>query len=93
VWALCYEDLFIFGQGARDDKALDFAGALVDLGDFGVAHEALHVVLFHVAVAAVNLDGFGGDPHRSTGGIKFGHSGKGIVVEMLIFGPGGFEAQ
>lgn len=43
-------------QGAADDHALDVAGALVDLGDAGVAVEALDRVVLELAVAAVNLD-------------------------------------
>src|SRR2546422_227722 len=45
---------------ASDDDTLDLVGALVDLRDLGVAHEALHRVLARVAVAAEDLHGVGG---------------------------------
>src|SRR4051812_19129057 len=38
-----------------DHEALDLVGALVDLGDLGVAHHALDRVLVHVPVAAEHL--------------------------------------
>src|SRR3954447_11494571 len=40
----------------RDDEPLDLGGALVDLGDLGVAVVALHRELAGVAVAAEHLD-------------------------------------
>ncbi len=39
---------------------LHLAGALVDLGDLGIAHHALHGILTGVAVAAEQLHGSGG---------------------------------
>src|ERR671914_848092 len=42
---------------AADDQPLDLAGPFADLGQFGVAQEALHFVLLDVAVAAVHLHG------------------------------------
>ena len=47
--------------------ALDLVGALVDLGDLGVAHHPLDRVVADVAVAAEQLDGVGGDLHRHVG--------------------------
>src|SRR4051794_11107162 len=57
----------------RDDDALDLVGALVDLGDLGVAHVALDRILLDVAVAAEDLDGLDGDAHRVVGGEELGH--------------------
>ena len=48
-------------QRAGDDQALDLAGALVDLGDLGVAVVALDRELLGVAVAAEDLDRLAGD--------------------------------
>src|SRR6476646_6104953 len=36
-------------EGAADDEPLDLVGALVDLGDLGVAHHALDWVLLDVS--------------------------------------------
>src|SRR6266478_6328583 len=44
-----------------DDHALDLVRALVDLGDLGVAHEALHRELAGVAVAAEDAHRLGSD--------------------------------
>src|SRR6185503_14634969 len=41
-----------------DDESLNFARALVDLGDARIAVVALDAELGRVAVAAVDLDGF-----------------------------------
>src|SRR5690349_17011229 len=53
---------------AGDDDALDLVGALVDLRDLGVAHEALHRILARVAVAAEDLYGVGGHLHGGIAG-------------------------
>lgn len=45
-------------QMSRDDETLNLAGAFVDLGQAGVAVEPLHREVAHVAIAAMNLDGF-----------------------------------
>ena len=44
-------------EGAGDDEVLDLVGALADLEHLGVAVEAGHRRLEHVADAAVDLDG------------------------------------
>ena len=62
---------------AGDDQALDLAGPLPDLGQLGVAHEALHRVVRHVAVAAVDLDRVVGRPRADLRGEQLrlrGHS-------------------
>src|SRR3990172_6653173 len=46
-----------------DDHTLDLVGALVDLGDLGVAHVALDRKVPGVAVAAQDLHGVRGDLH------------------------------
>src|SRR5260370_23450331 len=47
-----------------DHHALDLVGALVDLGDLGIAHHALDWVVVDVAVPAEQLYRVGGDRHR-----------------------------
>src|SRR4051794_24777885 len=59
----------------RDHDALDLGGSLVDLGDLGVAEVPLDDVFLGVPIAAVNLDGLGGNPHRGLGGGELGHGG------------------
>ena len=54
---------------------LDLGGTLIDLGDLGVAHQALDVVLLHEAVAAQHLDCIGGDLHGSLSGDHLGLGG------------------
>src|SRR5881628_875000 len=56
------------GQLAGDHHALDLVGALVDLGDLCVAHEALDGILARVAVAAEDLHGIGRDLHCGVAG-------------------------
>src|SRR6476661_7123218 len=43
-------------QRAGDHQALDLVGALVDLGDLGVAHHPLDRILADVAISAEDLD-------------------------------------
>src|SRR5215218_9190982 len=45
-----------FEELAGDDQSLDLARPLPDLGELGVAHEPLDLVLLDVAVPAVDLD-------------------------------------
>src|SRR5439155_3746023 len=59
-----------------DDHTLDLIGALVDLGDLGVAHHALNRVLAHVPVAAEDLYRVGGDLHGDVTGEGLGHAGE-----------------
>src|SRR5262249_32660493 len=58
---------------AGDDHALDLGGALADLGELGVAEDALDRELGDVAGAAVDLDGLGGGLHGGLGGEELGH--------------------
>src|SRR5207302_6230413 len=60
-------------QLARDDDALDLAGALVDLHDLRVTEEALDGELARVAVAAEDLDRVGRDLHGRVGRPALGH--------------------
>src|SRR5436853_6105382 len=57
---------------ASDDDTLDLVGALVDLRDLGVAHEALHRVLARVPVAAEDLHGVGSHADGSGAGVAMG---------------------
>src|SRR5215213_3957142 len=77
-------------EAAGDDHALDLVGALVDLGDLGVAHHALDREVLGVAGAAEELDGVGGDLHGDVGGEGLGRRGDaGDVGAALLPGGGG----
>jgi hypothetical protein len=49
------------GDLARDNQALDLAGALVDLADADIAVDALDREIGEIAVAAMDLDRVVGD--------------------------------
>src|SRR5436305_14645532 len=70
-----------------DHHLLDLAGALVDLGDAGVAEVALDVVLLGVAVAAVDLQRLVGDPLGHLGGEQLGLGGFEGVALLVLLGP------
>ena len=53
----------VFQNIAADYHALHFACALIDLCDLGIAHQALHMVSFPIAITTVNLNGFYGSLH------------------------------
>src|ERR1700688_2864022 len=76
-----------------DHHLLDLAGALVDLGDTGVAEVALDVVLARVAVAAVDLQRLVGDPLRHLGREELGLRGLERVALPLVPGPGRLPGQ
>src|SRR5262249_34000094 len=59
----------------RDHDPLDLIGALVDLHDLGVPHEAFHRELSRVADAAEDLDRVGCDPHRGVRSEALRHRG------------------
>src|SRR5690242_1437542 len=59
---------------AGDHQALDLAGALVDLRDFGVSEKFFHRVVAHEAVAAEHLDRGVGAEHGSLRREELGHA-------------------
>src|SRR4051794_34936721 len=69
---------------ARDHEPLDLRRALVELHDLRVAHELLDRVVLDEAVAAVDLDGVGGDLHRAVGGEALGVRGLERVALALV---------
>src|SRR5699024_4059233 len=71
---------------ACHDHAADLVGALVDLGDLGVAHHALHWEVTRVPGAAEELHRVGGDLHRHVRGVRLG--GGGHEAELLATGGG-----
>src|SRR5260370_24929327 len=71
-----------------DHHLLDLAGALVDLGNTGVAEVALDVVLARVAVAAVDLQRLVGDALRHLGREELGLRGLERVALPLVLRPG-----
>src|SRR5699024_212012 len=68
------------------DHALDLVGALVDLGDLGVAHHALDGEVAGVARAAEELHGVGGDLHGHVGGVGLGGTGHVGLPGVTAFG-------
>src|SRR5688572_7988626 len=68
-----------------DDEPLDLVGALVDLHDLGVAHEALDGEVAGVAVAAEHLHGVRGDLHGGVAGPALGHGRlAGVAADALV---------
>src|SRR5688500_12217443 len=68
--------LLAFGQDmAGDDDFLDLAGAVVDLGDLGVAEVAFDVVALQVAAATEDLDGVRRVLHAVVAAEDLGHGG------------------
>src|SRR5918998_316212 len=78
-------------EAAGDDHALHLVGALVDLGDLGVAHHALDREVLGVAGAAEELDGVGGHLHGDVGGERLGRGGDAgdVGAALLTRGRGG----
>src|SRR5262245_3562113 len=58
-------------QASRDDEPLDLTRSLVDLQNFGVAHQLLDRIFFHVAVAPEDLYGVHRRQHRCVGAERF----------------------
>src|SRR6185437_16213722 len=75
-------------QLAGHDQALDLVGALVDLGDLGVAHHPLDRVVLDVPVAAEQLDRIGGDVHGHVGREALGRRGEEGQVAAAVPGHG-----
>ena len=72
---------------------LDLIGALVDGEHTGIAVEAFHGVFLDVAVAAVDLDGLGGDAVDHLRGKALGHGGGHGAVLAALLHVGGVEHQ
>src|SRR5699024_2059418 len=70
-------------QRAGDDHHLDFAGALVDLGDLGIAHHPLDGVVTGVAVTAEQLHAAAGDVAGGAGGDQLGLGGLDAVAALM----------
>src|SRR5688500_19035253 len=51
-------------QSARDHDSLDLRRALINLGDFRIAHKALHRIILDVAISAEDLHRLRRHPHR-----------------------------
>ena len=80
-------------QGARNDVALDFAGAFPDALDPRIAPDALERQLVHEPHAAVDLDRLVGDEGQHFGGLQLGHGHVHVVDRSLVELPGGFEGE
>src|SRR5699024_756556 len=70
-------------QRARDDHHLHLAGALVDLGDLGVAHHPLDRIVAGVAVTAKELQAAAGHVAGRAGGDQLGLGGLDAVADLL----------
>src|SRR5687767_9455685 len=77
------------GDRAADDELLDLLGALEDVHDLGVAVEALHGVLAHVAVAAQDLDRALRHPGGGAAGLELAHRALGVGVAAVVGEPRG----
>src|SRR5512139_3181688 len=62
-------------QRPGHDEPLDLLGALVELGDLGVAHHPLHGKVLDVAVASEDLHRIGGHGHGRIPGHELGERG------------------
>ncbi len=65
------------------DHHLDFAGALVDLGDLGITHHALDGVIAGVAVTAEQLQAAAGHVAGGAGGNELGLGSLNAVADLL----------
>src|SRR5437667_1469875 len=68
--------------GSADHQLLDLLGALEDVVDLGVPVPALDREFADVAVAAEDLDGALGGPHRDPACLELGHRAL-AVLELL----------
>src|SRR2546426_3924871 len=72
---------------ARDDEALDLAGAFIDLGDLRVAKQFLDGEVAHVAVPAEQLHRLSRHPHRRLRSEQLRHAGVlGDVLAPVLTG-------
>ena len=95
---MCFDEIPVFYNALTeklpgDDQLLNLVGALIDLGDLGVPHHALHMVVLHIAVAAQHLDCLGSDLHGYVGAGHLGHSGRYGVGLTLLLADGGLVEQ
>src|SRR5690606_10969770 len=80
-------------QFPSDNHTLDFGSTLVDLGDFSIAHQPLHVVFFDVPVPAVDLYSLYRGFHGYLRRIQLRH-GSGLTIRLaMVFEPCRFQAQ
>src|SRR5689334_6202450 len=68
-------DLACAKQVSGDDDALDLRRALVDLQQLGVTHQLFDRKLLGVAIAAEDLNGVCGHPHRRVRAVGLGERG------------------
>src|SRR5690606_32599155 len=75
-------------EAARDDVALDFAGALADHIDEGVTVDAADRILAHDAGAAVDADGLFAHRQRAFAGHQLDAGRGGRIERALVDAPG-----
>src|SRR6266704_2486344 len=62
-------------ESARDDDALDFAGAFIDLCDLCIPEKFLDGEISHIPIPPEELNRLRRDPHRRLGCEQLGHAG------------------
>ena len=65
-----YEILVLAEDGAADDHFLNLVGTLVNLGNLGITHHPLHMVLLHETVSAKHSDSLSGHFHGHIGAVE-----------------------
>ena len=75
----------LFEQFSGYYNFLNFGSSLVDLGDFGIAHEAFYMVFFYITIASMYLHGLYGYVHGHFGSIQFGHGTLRTKILFLVF--------
>src|SRR5919201_4373730 len=73
----------------RDDDALDFGRAFINLRDLRVSEQPLNGIFLYIAVAAEDLDRLRRHPHRRFARHQFCHRAKLLEVLSSIAGGGG----
>ncbi len=87
---MLYLMLFLAEELARNDQALNFAGALADGAELHVAVKLFGGIVLDEAVAAVDLYALVGDADGDFAGEELGHAGFAGEADVFLIGePGG----
>src|SRR3569833_2606712 len=87
------ESIPLFQHIPCNNYPLNFRSSLVDLGYYGVAHQAFNVVFLYKAVAAMYMHGLNGSAHGYLAGKQFSHRACFGIRQALVFQPGSLQAQ
>ena len=69
------QKLFAGDDSTGDNHLLDFRCPFIQRNNPGITVHSFDGIVFHIAVAAMDLKGFIGDIYCGLGGIIFGHGG------------------